>query len=67
MIKANPAVQDLLSYQQAAEVLGTAPAFVERLVARRQLAYLKMGRYVRVRRCDLDAYIEQSRVPAVEQ
>lgn len=42
MIKANPAVQDLLSYQQAAEVLGTAPAIVERLVARRQLAHLKL-------------------------
>ena len=54
----------LLSYQQAADVLGTAPTFVERLVAGRLIAFVKVGHYVRIRRSDLDLYIENSRVPA---
>ncbi|MEJ7743194.1 MAG: helix-turn-helix domain-containing protein [Nocardioidaceae bacterium] len=60
----NVSAEDLLSYQEAAEVLGTAPAFVERLVAQRRISHLKLGHYVRIRRSDLDVYIEQSRVPA---
>jgi excisionase family DNA binding protein len=57
----------LLSYHETAEVLGTATTFVERLVARRDLAFVKVGHYVRIRRSDLDAYIERSRVPATSE
>jgi excisionase family DNA binding protein len=55
---------DLLSYTEAAEILGTAPAFVERLVAQRRIAHCKIGHFVRLRRADLDTYIELARVPA---
>lgn len=55
---------DLLSYLESAELLRTAPAFVERLVAERRIAHVKLGHYVRIRRCDLEAYVERSRVPA---
>ncbi len=58
---------DLLNYQQAAELLGTAPAFVERLVAQRRIAHCKLGHLVRVRRADLDAYVQEARVPAVKR
>lgn len=64
MTESSRGADDLLSYQEAAEILGTAPAFVERLVAQRRIAFIKIGHFVRVRRCDLDAYIEHSRVPA---
>lgn len=57
-------IRVLLTYPEAAEVLGTAPAFVERLVATRRIAHVKIGHYVRIRKSDLDAYIVQSRVPA---
>lgn len=60
------APDDLLTYQQAAEVLGTAPAFVERLVAQRRIAHCKFGHLVRVRRDDLDAYVQETRIPAVK-
>jgi excisionase family DNA binding protein len=56
---------DLLTYQEAAAVLGTAPAFIERLVSQRRIAHIKIGHFVRLRRCDLDAYIEHSRVSGV--
>jgi len=58
---------DLLNYKQAAELLGTAPAFVERLVAERRIAHCKLGHLVRVRRDDLDAYIQAARVPAANR
>ncbi len=55
---------ELLTYQQAADVLGTSPAFIERLVAQRRIAYVKLGHFVRIRRGDLDAFIQSSRVAA---
>lgn len=64
METSNPNAGDLLTYREAAELLGTAPAFVERLVAQRRVAYVKLGHYVRLRRGDLEAYIEQARIPA---
>ena len=54
----------LLTYQQAAEVLGTAPTFVERLVSDRRIAFVKLGHLVRIRRSDLDSYLEKARIPA---
>ena len=57
----------LLSYQQAAEVLGTAVTFVERLVATRRVAFVRVGHYVRIQRSDLERYIQSARTPAVEE
>lgn len=66
MSESAPQPEDLLNYGEAADVLGTAPTFVERLVASRRIATVRLGHYVRIRRSDLDEYIERSRVPAVE-
>lgn len=60
----SPQAETLLSYQQAAEILGTATTFLERLVSTRGIACIRVGHYVRIRRSDLDDYIERSRVPA---
>jgi excisionase family DNA binding protein len=52
----------LLSVEQAAERLGTSARFVRRLVFERRIAYVKLGRHVRITARDLDAFIEAGRV-----
>ena len=52
----------LLSVEQAAERLGTSPRFVRRLVFERRIAYVKLGRHVRIAARDLDAFIRAGRV-----
>jgi excisionase family DNA binding protein len=54
----------LLSVEQAAERLGTSARFVRRLVFERRIAYVKLGRHVRISSRDLDAFIEAGRVDA---
>ncbi len=55
----------LLDYDGAAVYLGDTPRHVERLWAERRIAAVKVGKKVRFRREDLDAYIEANRIPAV--
>jgi excisionase family DNA binding protein len=43
----------LLTVEQAAERLGTSVRFVRRLVFQRRIAYVKLGRYVRIPADDL--------------
>jgi excisionase family DNA binding protein len=52
----------LLSVEQAAEHLGTSVRFVRRLVFERRIAYVKVGRHVRIAARDLDAFIRARRV-----
>ena len=52
----------LLSVEQAAERLGTSPRFVRRLIAERRIAYVKLGRHVRIAAHDLEAFIVAGRV-----
>jgi excisionase family DNA binding protein len=52
----------LLTVDQAAERLGTSVRFVRRLVAERRIAYVKLGRHVRITAADLDAFIRAGRV-----
>jgi excisionase family DNA binding protein len=56
----------LLSVEQAAERLGTSVRFVRRLVFERRIAYVKLGRHVRIAACDLDTFIAASRVDVGE-
>jgi excisionase family DNA binding protein len=55
----------LLDYEAAARYLGTTPRHVRELWAKRYLAGVKVGRRVRFRIADLDAFIAAHRVPAV--
>jgi excisionase family DNA binding protein len=52
----------LLSVEEAAERLGTSARFVRRLVFERRIAYVKVGRHVRITARDLDAFIEAGRI-----
>jgi excisionase family DNA binding protein len=52
----------LLTVEQAAERLGTSVRFVRRLIAERRIAYVKLGRHVRIAVVDLEAFIVAGRV-----
>jgi excisionase family DNA binding protein len=56
----------LLTWDEAAERLGTTPRHVRRLVFERRIAYRKLGRYVRFHPDDLEEYITASRVEVRE-
>jgi excisionase family DNA binding protein len=56
----------LLTVEQAAERLGTSVRFVRRLVFQRRIAYVKLGRHVRITARDLDAFIRAGRVDGGE-
>ena len=53
---------DLLTVEQAADLLGTKPRFIRRLVAERRIRFTKLGRHVRLAREDLDAFVAAGRV-----
>jgi excisionase family DNA binding protein len=52
----------LLTMEEAAERLGTSTRFVRRLVAERRIAYVKVGRHVRLDPTDVEGFIATSRV-----
>lgn len=52
----------LLTVAQAGEYLGTGERFIRRLIAQRRITYVKLGKYVRLKRSTLDDFIEAGRV-----
>ena len=52
----------LVTVEEAAERLGTSVRFVRRLIAERRIAYVKVGRHVRLDPADVEAFIAASRV-----
>ena len=57
----------LLTVEEAAERLGTSTRFVRRLIFERRIAFVKVGRHVRITPGDLDAYVAAGRVDALRQ
>jgi excisionase family DNA binding protein len=55
-------LETLLSAEQAAERLGTSVRFVRRLIAERRIAYVKLGRHVRIAERDLIHFVATGRV-----
>ena len=55
---------DLLTVNQFADELGVTVATVRAWVLRRQIAFLKVGRSIRIERSTLQKLVEDSRVPA---
>jgi excisionase family DNA binding protein len=55
-------VEELLTVEEVATRLGTRVRFVRRLIAERRISYIKVGRYVRISRSDLEAFIQTGRV-----
>jgi excisionase family DNA binding protein len=54
----------LLTVQEAAEQLGTSVRFVRRLIAERRIAYVRVGRHVRIAEADLASFVAAGRVDA---
>jgi excisionase family DNA binding protein len=54
---------ELLTASQAGDYLRTGERFVRRLIAERRIPYVKLGKYVRIERSVLDAFIESGRIP----
>jgi excisionase family DNA binding protein len=52
----------LLTVEEAAERLGTSVRFVRRLIAERRIAFVKVGRHVRLDPADVEAFVAASRV-----
>jgi excisionase family DNA binding protein len=55
----------LLTVEQAADYMNTTVRFVRRLVAERRIAFVKLGRHVRISTSDLDAFVAAGRVEPV--
>jgi excisionase family DNA binding protein len=56
----------LLTVAEAGDYLGTGERFIRRLIAQRRITYVKLGKYVRLQRSTLDAFIEAGRVTSEE-
>jgi excisionase family DNA binding protein len=54
----------LLSVEEAADRLGTSVRFLRRLIAERRIAFVRVGRHVRIDPADLEAFIAAGRVEA---
>jgi excisionase family DNA binding protein len=54
----------LLTVEEAAGRLGTSLRFVRRLIAERRIAYVKVGRHVRIAEADLMGFVDAGRVEA---
>jgi excisionase family DNA binding protein len=50
-------MDQLLTVQEAADLLHTSVRFVRRLVAERRIEFVKVGRHVRIRESALIAYV----------
>jgi excisionase family DNA binding protein len=55
----------LLNVAEAAERLGTGERFVRRLISERRIAFVKVGRHVRITEAVLDAYVMANTVNPV--
>jgi excisionase family DNA binding protein len=53
-----------LTVAEAADQLGISVRFVRRLIAERRIAYVRVGRHVRIAEADLASFIAAGRVDA---
>jgi excisionase family DNA binding protein len=56
----------LLTVEAAAEQMSTSVRFVRRLIAERRIAYVKIGRHVRITEADIAAFIEDGRITPMD-
>jgi excisionase family DNA binding protein len=63
--QSQPADQ-LLTVEEAANRMRTKPRFIRRLIAERRIAFVKLGRHVRIAEADIAAFIKAGRVDAID-
>ena len=56
----------LLTVEEAADRMNTSVRFVRRLITERRIAYVKLGRHVRIAEIDIVVFIEAGRVPPMD-
>ena len=56
----------LLTVEEAAQRMRTKPRFIRRLIAERRIAFVKLGRHVRLAEADIEAFIEAGRIDAID-
>jgi len=61
-INADINAKEFLTPDDLAAILAIARATVYRLIARRQIAFIKIGGSLRFRRSDVEKYLENNRV-----
>jgi excisionase family DNA binding protein len=55
-------MEELLSVEDAARVLGTGVRFARRLISERRIRFVRVGRHVRIPRSALEAFIADGTV-----
>jgi excisionase family DNA binding protein len=60
-------MERLLTVEEAAGRLGTSTRFVRRLIFERRIAFVKVGRHVRITPKDLDAFVAAGRIDALQR
>jgi excisionase family DNA binding protein len=60
-------MERLLTVEEAAGRLGTSTRFVRRLIFERRIAFVKVGRHVRIAPKDLDAFVAAGRIDALQR
>lgn len=55
-------MDELLTVDEAAERLGTSPRFPRRLITERRIAFVRVGRHVRIPAAALEAYVRDNTV-----
>lgn len=55
-------MERLLTVGEAAERMNTTVRFVRRLIAERRIAFVKLGRYVRIAEGDIASFVQAGRV-----
>ena len=65
-VSGHPSADRLLTVEAAAERMSTSTRFIRRLIAERRIAYVKIGRHVRITEADLGAFIEDGRIAPMD-
>lgn len=55
----------LYTVEQAAERMNITPRYVRRLTAERRIAFVRLGRYVRIAEQDIEAFVAAGRVESL--
>jgi excisionase family DNA binding protein len=58
-------MKEHFTVSEAAEYLSTSERFIRRLIAERRIAFYKVGRHVRIKLTDLDAFVRAGRVEPI--
>lgn len=60
-------IEKLYDVPQAAEVLGSSEKFIRRLIAERRIAFVRMGRCIRITESALSGYITAQTVQPIDR